>query len=53
MVYALLTEICQRRFDRLVTDAIADYLLTPSPDGDDNLRNEGVSEKRIVRVGLL
>ena len=37
--------------NRLVTDAIADYLLTPSPDGDDNLRNEGVSEERIVRVG--
>ncbi len=37
--------------NRLVTDAIADYLLTPSPDGDDNLRNEGVSENRIVRVG--
>ena len=37
--------------NRLVTDAIADYLLTPSPDGDDNLRNKGVSEERIVRVG--
>ena len=24
--------------NRLVTDAIADYLLTPSPDGDDNLK---------------
>ena len=29
--------------NRLITDAIADYLLTPSPDGDENLRNEGVS----------
>jgi UDP-N-acetylglucosamine 2-epimerase (non-hydrolysing) len=37
--------------NRLVTDAIADLLLTPSPDGDDNLRAEGVSEERIVRVG--
>ena len=36
--------------NRLVTDAIADYLLTPSPDGDDNLRNEGVSEERIVQA---
>ena len=26
-------------------------LLTPSPDGDENLRNEGVSEERIKRVG--
>ena len=37
--------------NRLVTDAIADYLLTPSPDGDENLRNEGVAEDRIKRVG--
>ena len=37
--------------NRLITDAIADYLLTPSPDGDENLRNEGVSEERIKRVG--
>ena len=26
-------------------------MLTPSPDGDENLRNEGVSEDRIIRVG--
>ena len=37
--------------NRLITDAIADYLLTPSADGDENLRNEGVSEERIKRVG--
>ena len=37
--------------NRLITDAIADYLLTPSPDGDENLRNEGVNEDRIIRVG--
>ena len=37
--------------NRLVTDAIADLLLTPSPDGDVNLRNEGVSEERILCVG--
>jgi len=37
--------------NRLLTDAIADLLLTPSPDGDDNLRNEGVAEERIHRVG--
>ena len=37
--------------NRLITDAIADYLLTPSPDGDENLRNEGVAEDRIKRVG--
>ena len=37
--------------NRLITDAIADLLLTPSPDGDDNLRKEGVAEERIKRVG--
>lgn len=37
--------------NRLVTDAIADLLLTPSPDGNENLRNEGVSEARIKHVG--
>jgi UDP-N-acetylglucosamine 2-epimerase (non-hydrolysing) len=37
--------------NRLVTDAIADLLLTPSPDADENLRNEGVAETRIHLVG--
>jgi UDP-N-acetylglucosamine 2-epimerase (non-hydrolysing) len=37
--------------NRLVTDALADVLWTPSPDGDDNLRAEGVAEERITRVG--
>ncbi len=37
--------------NRLVTDAICDYLWTPSPDADENLRNEGHPEKRIQRVG--
>jgi UDP-N-acetylglucosamine 2-epimerase (non-hydrolysing) len=37
--------------NRLITDAIADILLTPSPDGDENLRKEGVAEERIKRVG--
>ncbi len=37
--------------NRLLTDAVADYLLTPSPDGDENLRNEGVPEEKIIRVG--
>ena len=37
--------------NRLITDAIADYLLTPSPDGDENLRKEGVAGERIKRVG--
>lgn len=37
--------------NRLVTDQLADLLLTPSPDGDENLRREGVSSQRIRRVG--
>jgi UDP-N-acetylglucosamine 2-epimerase (non-hydrolysing) len=39
--------------NRLVTDAVADLLWTPSPDGDENLRREGVPESRIERVGNL
>ena len=37
--------------NRILTDSVANLLLTPSPDGDENLRAEGVSEERIVRVG--
>lgn len=37
--------------NRLVTDAIADVLWTPSPDGDENLLTEGVPASRITRVG--
>jgi UDP-N-acetylglucosamine 2-epimerase (non-hydrolysing) len=37
--------------NRLVTDAIADLLWTPSADADANLRREGVPAEKIVRVG--
>ncbi|HEX2762970.1 MAG TPA: UDP-N-acetylglucosamine 2-epimerase (non-hydrolyzing) [Allosphingosinicella sp.] len=37
--------------NRLVTDAIADLLWTPSPDADENLLGEGVPRGRISRVG--
>jgi UDP-N-acetylglucosamine 2-epimerase (non-hydrolysing) len=37
--------------NRLVTDAIADLLLTPSEDANENLRKEGVPETRIHLVG--
>lgn len=37
--------------NRLVTDAIADVLWTPSPDADENLRREGVPDSKIDRVG--
>jgi UDP-N-acetylglucosamine 2-epimerase (non-hydrolysing) len=37
--------------NRVVTDSIADILWTPSPDGDANLRHDGIPEERIERVG--
>jgi UDP-N-acetylglucosamine 2-epimerase (non-hydrolysing) len=37
--------------NRLVTDAISDLLLTPSDDGDQHLRREGVAEHKIRQVG--
>ena len=37
--------------NRIVTDAFADLLLTPSPDADENLRREGVRVEKIRLVG--
>lgn len=37
--------------NRIVTDRISNLLFTPSEDGDLNLRNEGVEQERIHRVG--
>ena len=37
--------------NRLVTDQLADLLFTPSRDGDENLRREGVPEEKIRFVG--
>ena len=37
--------------NRLVTDALADILWTPSPDADENLAKEGVAPEKIQRVG--
>ncbi len=37
--------------NRVVTDRLADLLLTPSPDADENLRKEGVPPERIHLVG--
>src|SRR5271163_4721129 len=37
--------------NRLVTDQLADLLFTPSPDGDENLRKEGIAAEKIFRVG--
>jgi len=37
--------------NRLVTDSVADLLLTPSMDANENLLKEGVSDKKIRFVG--
>jgi UDP-N-acetylglucosamine 2-epimerase (non-hydrolysing) len=37
--------------NRVVTDAISDYLFTPSRDADENLVREGVSPERVHFVG--
>ena len=37
--------------NRIVTDRLADLLWTPSADGNENLRAEGVSDDRIELVG--
>jgi UDP-N-acetylglucosamine 2-epimerase (non-hydrolysing) len=37
--------------NRIVTDRLSDLLFTPSQDGDQNLKNEGVPDERIHRVG--
>lgn len=37
--------------NRLLTDAISDYLFTPSPDGDENLIKEGISPEKVFLVG--
>lgn len=37
--------------NRLVTDALADILWTPSADADENLIREGISKDKIRRVG--
>jgi len=37
--------------NRVVTDRLAEILLTPSPDGDENLLKEGVDPARIHCVG--
>ncbi len=37
--------------NRIVTDALADILWTPSSDADENLLKEGVPKEKIYRVG--
>ena len=37
--------------NRIVTDSLSDILFTPSLDGDENLKNEGVGDEKIHFVG--
>lgn len=37
--------------NRLLTDQISDYLFTPSPDADENLKREGIPQQKIFLVG--
>ncbi len=37
--------------NRLLTDQLADLLFTPSKDGDENLRHEGIPAEKIFLVG--
>ena len=37
--------------NRIITDALSDYLFTPSPDGDENLIKEGISKEKVFLVG--
>ena len=37
--------------NRIVTDAVANLLLTPSPDADENLKREGIPAEKIRFVG--
>jgi UDP-N-acetylglucosamine 2-epimerase (non-hydrolysing) len=37
--------------NRLITDQLADWLFTPSEDGDRNLLHEGINVEKIHRVG--
>ncbi|OGL43447.1 MAG: UDP-N-acetylglucosamine 2-epimerase [Candidatus Schekmanbacteria bacterium RBG_16_38_10] len=37
--------------NRLVTDALSDFLFTPSEDADENLLREGILPEKIIRVG--
>jgi len=37
--------------NRLLTAAISDYLFTPSPDANENLRKEGIAQQKIFLVG--
>jgi UDP-N-acetylglucosamine 2-epimerase (non-hydrolysing) len=37
--------------NRLVTDQLSDILFTPSPDGNENLKREGIPEAKVFLVG--
>ena len=41
----------REEINRLLTDQISDYLFTPSPDADENLKKEGISQEKVFFVG--
>jgi len=38
--------------NRIVTDSLADLLLTPSEDANENLRREGIEDAKIKLVAM-
>ena len=44
-------ETMPEEINRRVTDTVSDLLFTPSPDGNENLRREGIYDSRIQCVG--
>jgi len=44
-------ETMPEEINRRVTDVVSDLLFTPSPDGDENLRREGIPLSKVYRVG--
>ncbi len=43
--------IMPEEINRIIADQLSDLLFTPSPDGDENLRREGIAASKIHRVG--
>jgi UDP-N-acetylglucosamine 2-epimerase (non-hydrolysing) len=37
--------------NRILTDSISNLLLTPSPDGNENLKREGIADEKVKLVG--
>ena len=51
LVYAVSIAAMPEEVNRIVTDALADLLLTPSADANENLKREGIPDSKIKLVG--